>query len=99
MAEIGGGFRPAQRHPRGRIQDVVAEMPTGLALLVQHQHARVLPTPVEHGRIAAFGLGAVDAGVAEGEQVHQAEKLLPQPQVVLAFGLRMTNCAPCRLSR
>jgi hypothetical protein len=29
----------------------------------------------------------------------QAEKLLPQPQVVLALGLRMTNCAPCRLSR
>ena len=26
-------------------------------------------------------------------------KLLPQPQVDLAFGLRMTNCAPCRLSR
>ena len=25
-------------------------------------------------------------------------KLLPQPQVVLALGLRMTNCAPCRLS-
>ena len=25
-------------------------------------------------------------------------KLLPQPQVVLALGLRITNCAPCRLS-
>ena len=22
----------------------------------------------------------------------------PQPQVVFAFGLRITNCAPCRLS-
>jgi hypothetical protein len=26
------------------------------------------------------------------------EKLLPQPQVLLAFGLRITNWAPCRLS-
>lgn len=25
-------------------------------------------------------------------------KLLPQPQVDLAFGLRITNWAPCRLS-
>ncbi len=25
-------------------------------------------------------------------------KLLPQPQVVFAFGLRITNCAPVRLS-
>ena len=25
-------------------------------------------------------------------------KLLPQPHVLLAFGLRITNCAPCRLS-
>ena len=27
-----------------------------------------------------------------------ALKLLPQPQVVFAFGLRITNCAPCKLS-
>lgn len=26
------------------------------------------------------------------------EKDEPQPQVVSAFGLRMTNCEPCRLS-
>jgi hypothetical protein len=25
-------------------------------------------------------------------------KLLPQPQVLFAFGLRIVNCAPCRLS-
>lgn len=28
----------------------------------------------------------------------QTLKLLPHPQVVLAFGLRITNCAPVRLS-
>jgi len=27
-----------------------------------------------------------------------AENELPQPQVVFAFGLRIENCAPCRLS-
>ncbi len=26
--------------------------------------------------------------------IAQTVKLLPQPQVVLAFGLRITNCAP-----
>ena len=29
---------------------------------------------------------------------HQTVNEEPQPQVVLAFGLRITNCAPCRLS-
>lgn len=29
---------------------------------------------------------------------YQAEKEEPQPQVVVAFGLRITNCAPCRSS-
>ena len=40
------------------------------------------------------------APINEGEsrQAH-TEKLLPQPQVVFAFGLRMTNCEPVRLSR
>lgn len=28
----------------------------------------------------------------------QAEKLEPQPQVLVAFGFLMTNCAPCKSS-
>jgi hypothetical protein len=58
--------------------------------------------------VQAQRLGAVEAGVLKREsgrclRLHrppvQTEKLLPQPQVVFALGLRMTNCAPCRLSR
>ncbi len=29
---------------------------------------------------------------------HYAEKLEPQPQVVVALGFLITNCAPCRSS-
>ena len=32
------------------------------------------------------------------ERSDQAEKLDPQPQVVVAFGFLITNCAPCRSS-
>ena len=39
--------------------------------------------------------GAVDEGERRGGHTVNDE---PQPQVVFAFGLRITNCAPCRLS-
>jgi hypothetical protein len=35
----------------------------------------------------------------DGGSVRQVEKDEPQPQVVCAFGLRITNCAPSRSSR
>ena len=41
-----------------------------------------------------FSTNGVDADRAETQTV----KLDPQPQVVVAFGLRMTNCAPSRSS-
>ena len=34
-----------------------------------------------------------------GDSAHQVEKDEPHPQVVWAFGLRITNCAPSRSSR
>ena len=37
------------------------------------------------------------APIGEGQK-NQAENELPQPQVVFALGLRITNWAPCRLS-
>ena len=35
----------------------------------------------------------------DGGSAHQAENDEPHPQVVCAFGLRITNCAPSRSSR
>ena len=41
-----------------------------------------------HAAPRVIGLRPAAPGIA------QTVKLLPQPQVVLAFGLRITNCAP-----
>ena len=40
-----------------------------------------------HGRLLCFEKGRL-----------QVEKLDPQPQVVVAFGFLITNCAPCKSS-
>lgn len=47
---------------------------------------------------AAEAAGAAHAAHTENEEPH-TENEEPQPQVVAAFGLRMTNCAPERSSR
>jgi hypothetical protein len=36
--------------------------------------------------------------LSSGRNGDQVEKEEPQPQVVVAFGLRITNCAPCKPS-
>ena len=94
------GYRPfGGDHRAGR--PVLEAGPIEAArLAIEAEHAGLGPERVEGlGGRAEVG-GAVEAAVDEGEpdEAH-TEKLLPQPQVVLAFGLRMTNCAPCRLSR
>ena len=73
---------------------------TRQAFDIEHQHARGGPKPVERGLVDAKMIGAVEAAMPECvKPLGHAEKLLPQPQVVFAFGLRITNCEPCRLSR
>jgi len=56
--------------------------------------------------VVAQGIGAIEGAFDEGKRdarglraraAHTVNEE-PQPQVVLAFGLRITNCAPCRLS-
>ena len=49
------------------------------------------------GAKGARVLGVSVSGLA-GEIRPQAEKLEPQPQVVVAFGFLITNWAPCRSS-
>ena len=79
-------------------------------LAVEHQQAGAGPQRAQGRGIAAQGITAIQAGVGEceafqpGRRPHghgaaaQTVKLLPQPQVVLALGLRITNCAPPRPS-
>ena len=79
-------------------------------LAVEHQQARAGPQRAQGGGIATQRIAAIQAGVGEceafqpGRRPHghgaaaQTVKLLPQPQVVLALGLRITNCAPPRPS-
>ncbi len=48
---------------------------------------------------ASAGERAVGAGLTRDARMRQVEKEEPQPHVVVAFGLRMTNWAPSRPSR
>ena len=72
------------------------------------------PTATSHSRLLRVGLGVQSCGQAERQAAksrpkaafgqdadarqHQAEKLEPQPQVLVAFGFLITNWAPCRSS-
>ena len=77
------------------------------AVGVEQQHPRLRPQSVEGVGVVAQRVGAVERGVAGAagfderergrRRAHTANEE-PQPQVVFAFGLRITNCAPCRLS-
>ena len=74
----------------------------GAALGIEHQRAARTPEPCKGLAVVTEVLGAVQRRLDEGERRSaprsHAVKLLPQPQVDFAFGLRMVNCAPCRLS-
>ena len=53
-------------------------------------------SPAGDARRLGKGFGArAEKGGRSGGQTANEE---PQPQVVVAFGLRITNCAPCRPS-
>ncbi len=53
---------------------------------------------VEQFRPGLPGEVRVGQQIVLGAQGAQAEKLEPQPQVVVALGFLITNCAPCRSS-
>ena len=73
----------------------------GAAVLVQHQDLRLWPQRGERFGIGAEVVGAVERALDERKRACAPAHTVndePQPQVVLALGLRITNCAPCRLS-
>ena len=95
------GAKPAQRF--GATLDV------GEVFAIQHEKAcrGVTGTGVDPVALVAAFRGAVEAEAEAAESVlllharagpAQVEKEEPQPQVVLAFGLRITNCEPERFS-
>ena len=100
-AGVAGAFAATGVAAREFRRVLVAEA-THLAFDVDDQHARRRPERVQCRGVLAQVFGAIEPGMLEGVTPRGAahtEKLLPQPQVLLAFGLRITNCAPCRLSR
>ena len=78
----------------------------------EQDNARARPERREGVGLVTQGVGAVECAIDERERRGhfrhacgrhasgrgQVVKDEPQPQVVFAFGLRITNCAPCRLS-
>ena len=112
--EQAGSRTAAQRRARHRGQHArLVRQCTPVLVEQQHACGRPQPRQrlgIVTQRIGAIQRIACEgeAGQRNGESdrtchgtrqagVHML-KLLPQPQVVLALGLRITNCAPCRLS-
>ena len=90
--------RPARRSGRGRgIRLARATLRRTAAGQHRCRHRR---TGSARARRALPGLNdrAARRRLWLGAPVDQAEKLDPQPQVVVAFGFLITNCAPCRSS-
>ena len=69
----------------------------GAAIGIQHDHAGLRPCRVQCVGVVAQVVGAIQRAVDEGEGRVAPAHIVndePQPQVVFAFGLRITNCAP-----
>ena len=68
-------------------------------IAVQHDHPRLGPHRLERIGICAQVIRAVKRAIDEckwaGVVAHTVNEE-PQPQVVLALGLRITNCAPLK---
>ena len=64
--------------------------------VTRDHHVKTVGTEIDRGKYVGDGLRSASRHVKE---LGQAENEEPQPQVVCAFGLRITNCAPSRPSR
>ena len=67
------------------------------AVVVEQQHPRLRPQGRQRLGLVAERIGAIQRPVDEGEGRHTV-KLLPQPQVLGAFGRRFTYWAAFRVS-
>ena len=77
-----GEFRAGSKQQKG--QRVAADYYLEPAIIIDNEST---------GQV----VGAIQCTIDKGKRSHAyTVKLLPQPQVVLALGLRITNCAPAR---
>jgi hypothetical protein len=108
-ARAVGKLRARRQHRVDReVRRVLEPAEARVAFAVDQQQPGPRPVPAQGIAVVAEVFGAVEAGMLErvllrrrghARRCGQTEKLLPQPQVDFAFGLRITNCAPCRFSR
>ena len=92
---------PAAEVGTTRQQHCVVLIRKRTAVRIQHHDVRARPQDGQRIGVGAEVVGAVKRAIDEGERAAALAHTVkddPQPQVVLAFGLRITNCAPCRLS-
>jgi hypothetical protein len=94
-------FRAVQGELFTAMKNLFGAHAAGFAFFIQDQHLRGGPKSIQALRLDTNELSPVQALMPEskGRQHRHTEKLLPQPQVDLALGLRITNCEPCKLSR
>ena len=67
------------------------------AIRIEHDNPRRRPKRRQCRRVITQRIGAIQCALDERERAAPSVHTVndePQPQVVLAFGLRMTNCAP-----
>ena len=94
------GARAAPERPAFRCEQRIVGIGERATVVFEHDDACLGPEGGEGVGVVAQVVGAIQRAVDERERrrVRHTVKLLPQPHVVFALGLRMTNCAPCRLS-
>jgi len=64
---------------------------------IQRDDAGLRPRLRQCGGVIPQVVGTIQCTIDKGKRSHAyTVKLLPQPQVVLALGLRITNCAPAK---
>ena len=97
QAQEGVALRSRRQRRTGHCGQLTACIQWRASLAVQHQDPRIGPRQRQCRRVVAQVVGAVERAVDErmrrGGRAHIVNDE-PQPQVVLAFGLRITNWAP-----
>ena len=104
--EPGAAFAQAEERIARGVNRHRVHRPDGQAALgigqrapvrIQHDHPGGVPECVQCSGIVTQVVCAIQRTIDEGEGRRRLRHIvneLPQPQVVLALGLRMTNCAP-----
>ena len=97
QAKEGGRARPAAEFRALHDMQRLVVVREGAAIAIQHDHAGPQPQRVQCIGIVTQVVGAIQRAIDKGKGRVAPAHIVndePQPQVVFAFGLRITNCAP-----